>query len=202
MTLAGRIASLFPFFYMLLCLYWIGVMLQGFQWWHFAILISIVYLLPLVLFRLHSIFFKIEEGEYDLSKKAYSPWWTSHMLQYPFISFPWLESLLHFVPGLYSIWIRAWGSKVGKKVFWTPRTEIIDRSLVEIGDSTLIGHMTIMVSHLVETRSGIPKLVLMKVRVGSKCLVSADAQLGPGATIPDGTKLKPKARLFWKGEWK
>lgn len=59
-----------------------------------------------------------------------------------------------------------------------------------------------MVSHLVETRSGIPKLIIKKVRIGEKCLISADAQLGPGAEVPSGTQLKPKARLYWKGEWK
>ncbi len=59
-----------------------------------------------------------------------------------------------------------------------------------------------MVSHLVETRSGIPKLIIKKVRIGEKCLISADAQLGPGAEVPSGTQLKPKTRLYWKGEWK
>ena len=202
MTIGGRLASLFPFVYLSLVVYMIGTLLHRFHWWKMGALAAIVYLLPLVLFKFHSLFFPVEEGEFDLSKKTYNPWWTSHMLQFPFIAVPWLESLIHFVPGLYTIWIRAWGSKVGRKVYWTPRTEIVDRNLVEIGDSTLVGHMTFMASHLVETRSGVPKLVIKKVRIGSNCLIAADAQLGPGATLEDGTKLKPKARLYWKGEWK
>ncbi|MBL7546167.1 MAG: hypothetical protein JNL11_20270 [Bdellovibrionaceae bacterium] len=161
-----------------------------------------IYLLPLALFRLHSLFFRVEEGDYDLSKKAYNPWWTAHMLQYPFIALPFLESVLHFVPGLYSWWLRGWGAKIGKKIFWTPRTEILDRNLVEIGSGTIIGHLTVMVSHLVETRSGVPMLVIKKVRIGEKCLVGADAQLGPGTEIASRTNLKPKVRLYWKGEWK
>ncbi|MEK6773534.1 MAG: acyl transferase [Bdellovibrionota bacterium] len=202
MTIRGRIVSLFPLVYLILIIFFLGKSLIGFLWWQIPVLLSLIYLLPLLLFRIHSFFSPVQEGTFDLSKKTYSPWWTSHMLQYPFIALPWLESLLHFVPGLYSVWLRAWGSKVGKKIFWTPRTEIIDRSLVEIGDSTLIGHMTIMVSHVVDTREGVPKLIVHKVRIGSNCLVGADAQLGPGTLIENGTKLKPKARFFWKGEWK
>lgn len=202
MTVGGIIASLFPAFYFILNSVVLVCFIQAPSLSIFIALLGSIYLLPLILYRMHSLFFKIEEGEYDLSKKVYNPWWTAHMLQYPFIALPFLESLLHFFPGLYSVWLRAWGSKIGTKVFWTPRTEILDRNLVEVGDQTIIGHLTIMVSHLVETRSGIPKLVLKKVRIGEKCLISADAQLGPGADVPSRTQLKPKTRLYWKGEWK
>ncbi|OYZ16247.1 MAG: hypothetical protein B7Y39_15880 [Bdellovibrio sp. 28-41-41] len=202
MTVGGVLASFFPAFYFLLNLMSLIGFVQAPGLSSFACILFSIYLVPLILYRLHSLFFKIEEGEFDLSKKVYNPWWTAHMLQYPFIALPFLESLLHFFPGLYSIWLRAWGSKIGKKIFWTPRTEILDRNLVEIGDQTIIGHLTIMVSHLVETRSGIPNLVIKKVRIGEKCLISADAQLGPGAEVPSRTQLKPKTRLYWKGEWK
>lgn len=202
MTIGGMIASLFPLLYLVINICAVGNLLQNPSWASGAFLASGIYLLPLLIFRLHSVFFKVTEGDFDLSKKVYNPWWTAHMLQYPFISLPFLESVLHFVPGLYSMWLRAWGAKIGKKVFWTPRTEILDRNLVEVGSHTIIGHMTIMVSHLVETRSGVPMLVLKKVKIGEKCLVGADAQLGPGADIANRTQLKPKMRLYWKGEWK
>lgn len=202
MTIAGRLAALFPLLYLVLCGTWVTYSILYPAWYSVLVLAGIVYLIPLFLFRLHGLFFKIEDGDYDLSKKLYNPWWTGHMLQYPFVAFPFLESILHFVPGLYTLWLRAWGSKIGKQVFWTPRTDVIDRNLIEVGDRTLVGHMSIMVSHMVETKSGVPNLVLKKIKIGSKCLIGADSQLGPGAVVPDGTKLKPKARLFWRGEWK
>jgi len=202
MTIGGILASFFPSLYFILNAAVAITCVQEPSFFNCALLVFFIYLFPLILFRLHSLFFKIDEGEYDLSKKVYNPWWTTHMLQYPFIALPFLEALLHFFPGLYSLWLRAWGSKIGKKIFWTPRTEILDRNLVDIGDHTIIGHLTIMVSHLVETRSGVPKLVIKKVRIGEKCLISADAQLGPGAEVPSRTQLKPKTRLYWKGEWK
>ncbi len=202
MSLGGMLASLFPLIYLVLNLGWLGYGLTHNNWLTLPILFCGIYLIPLLCFRIHNLFFKIEDGEYDLSRMTYNPWWTTHMLQYPFIAFPFFESILHFVPGLYTLWLRAWGAKIGRKIFWTPRTEIIDRSLVEIGDYTLIGHMTIMVSHLVENRSGHPKLVLKKIVIGKKCLIGADSQLGPGTLVPDGTNLKPKSRLYWKGEWK
>ncbi len=202
MTFGGMLASFFPMFYFVVNAGAILNLIRSPDWISFLLLLASVYLMPLILFRLHSLFFKIEDGDFDLSKKQYNPWWTGHMLQYPFISLPFLESILHFFPGLYSVWLRAWGSKIGKNVFWTPRTEILDRNLVEIGSNTIVGHMTIMVSHLVETRSGVPMLVLKKIKVGEKCLVGADAQLGPGAEVADRTNMKPKVRLYWKGEWK
>jgi hypothetical protein len=193
---------LFPAFYFVINAFSVGCLIKDPGLTQFLVLLSSIYLMPLILFRIHSLFFKIEDGEFDLSQKKYNPWWTAHMLQYPFIALPFLESILHFFPGLYSLWLRGWGSKIGKKVFWTPRTEILDRNLVEVGDGTIIGHMTIMCSHLVETQSGVPKLVIKKVKIGDRCLVGADAQLGPGAEVPSRTQLKPKMRLFWKGEWK
>ncbi len=202
MSIGGLLASLFPAFYFTVNLVWIALMFHSPRWFDFPVLFSLIYLLPLAIFRVHSLFFKITEGEYDLSKKVYNPWWTTHMLQYPFIALSFLESFLHFIPGLYTLWLRAWGSKIGKNVFWTPQTEVLDRHLIEVGNKTIIGHFTIMVSHLVETRSGIPKLVIQKVRIGDKCLIGADSQLGPGSTVESGTCLKPKTRLFWKGEWK
>lgn len=202
MTVGGILASLFPLLYLigLGSLVFLSPFALPVQ--TFVAAVAYIYLLPLIIFRLHGFFFPVLEGDYDLSEKRYNPWWTGHMLQYPFIAVPFLESLLHFVPGLYSMWLRAWGSKIGQKVFWTPRTEILDRNLVHIGDSVLVGHMSIFVSHLVEMRNGAPTLVLKCIRIEEKSFLGADAQFGPGAYVPAGSRLKPKMRLFWKGEWK
>jgi hypothetical protein len=202
MTFWGRVVSLFPLMYLILNLSLLYNFLKGLNLLFFILFLIGIYLIPVLIFRLHNYFFPLEDGDYDLSKKQYNSWWTSHMLQYPFIAFPFLESILHFIPGLYSLWLRMWGAKIGKKVFWTPRVEILDRSLIEIGSYTLVGHLCIFVSHLVETKTGKPMLVLKKISIGKYCLVSADSQLGPGAVLADNTKLKPKTRLYWRGEWK
>jgi hypothetical protein len=201
MTLGGRLVSLFPLFYLVCVISWIGKMFYNFNPYDPLILIVIVYFMPLVFHRVHFLFFPFSDGYWVLAEKKYNPWWASHMFQYPFIACPWIESLIHFVPGLYSVWLRAWGSKIGKAVFWTPRVEIVDRGLVEIGDQCVIGHITGMCSHMVADIEGKPALVIKKIVLGNKVFVGADSQLGPGVIIPDRTKLKPKSRLYWRGEW-
>lgn len=201
MTLGGRLVSLFPMFYLLSVIGWTGYLLGHFSWGHFFTLPAIVYLLPLALHRIHFFFFPFADGFWFLTEKKYNPWWASHMFQFPFIACPWLESLLHFIPGLYSAWLRAWGSKIGKQVFWTPRVEIVDRGLIEVGNGAVFGHISAMCSHMVADIEGKPALVIKKIIIGEKVFVGADSQLGPGVVVAPRTKLKPKSRLYWRGEW-
>ena len=202
MTIGGKIISLFPLFYLISVLSWLFKMFWHFELYDFLILPGIIYLFPLILHRIHFLFFPFDEGYWILSEKKYNPWWASHMFQFPFIACPWIESLIHFIPGLYSVWLRAWGSKIGKGVFWTPRVEVIDRGLIEVGDYVVFGHITALCSHIVAEIEGKPSLVIKKIRIGDKAFIGADSQLGPGAEVPSRTILKVKTRLFWRGEWK
>lgn len=201
MTIGGKLVSLFPVFYLLMIIGWCTKMFTHFQYQDFVTLLAIIYLLPLVLYRIHFFFFPFSDGYWILSEKKYNPWWASHMFQFPFIACPWIESLIHFIPGLYSVWLRSWGSKIGKGVYWTPRVEVVDRGLVEIGDYAIIGHVSVMCSHMVADIEGKPALVIKKVIIGEKAFIGADSQLGPGAVVEAKTKLKPKTRLYWRGEW-
>lgn len=202
MTLGGRLISLFPLFYILCVGGWITKMFQQPAFSDIPVLLFIVYLIPLLIYRIHYFFMPFSDGFWDITEKKYNRWWGSHMIQFPFIACPWLESLLHFCPGLYSAWLRGWGSKIGKNIFWTPRIEIIDRGLVEIGDECVFGHLTILSSHMVAKIEGRPCLVVKTIKIGDKCFIGADSQFGPGVIVPDGTKLSVKSRLSWRGEWK
>lgn len=74
MTLGCFLASLFPAFYFFLNLIVLIGFIKSSETLSFLSVLLSVYLFPLILFRIHSLFFKIEEGEYDLSKKEYNPW--------------------------------------------------------------------------------------------------------------------------------
>ncbi len=201
MTWGGRLISLFPMLYLVLIIFWFQKMFLQAQVYDFAMLLALIYLLPLGLHRIHLRFFPLPDGAWDISARKYNPWWGSHMLQLPFIAIPWLESLLHFVPGLFSLWLRAWGSQIGRGVYWTPRVEILDRGLIVVGDKVLFGHLTAMSSHMVAEIEGRPMLVIKRIHIGSKALIGADTQFGPGAVIAERTKVKPKTRLYWRGDW-
>jgi hypothetical protein len=202
MTIGGKIVSFFPLFYLLCVLGFMGQMLNDFHYYQILVLVGIIYLMPLIFHRLHFMFFPFKDGYWILSEKKYNPWWASHMFQFPFIACPWIESLLHFVPGLYSLWLRCWGSKIGKNVYWTPRVEIVDRGLMEVGNNVVVGHISGFCSHMVADIDGKPALVVKKIILGDRVFVGADTQMGPGANVPPKTKLKPKTRLYWRGEWR
>jgi hypothetical protein len=202
MTIGGRIVSIFPAMWFFLITGQMVRMQLEFHWIDIPLLVSLVYLLPVVVQRIHFLFCPFSDGYWVLSEKKYNPWWASHMFQYPFVALPWLESLLHFFPGLYSCWLRAWGSKIGKGVFWTPRVDIIDRGLVEIGDEVVVGHLVTMCSHMVAEIEGKPSLIVKKIIIGERSFIGADSQFGPGAVVTPKSKIKVKTRLYWRGEWR
>lgn len=201
MTIGGRLISLFPMFYLFCVLGCIWKMFSNFMAADFLLLIGTVYLMPLILYRIHFLFFPFTDGYWILSEKKYNPWYASHMFQFPFIACPWIESVIHFIPGLYSCWLRAWGSKIGKKIYWTPRVEIVDRGLIEVGDYVVFGHISAFCSHMVADIEGKPALVIKTIKIGEKAFIGADSQIGPGTIIAERAKLKPKSRLYWRGEW-
>src|SRR5690242_9394747 len=103
-----------------------------------AVLLSI-YGLPVLVYRLHQWAYPVQEGISYLKGKEYSPWWGSHQIQSIYIAIPVLEAVLRLIPGVFSWWLRLWGAKVGRDVYWTPGLEIADRGLLEIGDRVVIG---------------------------------------------------------------
>jgi acetyltransferase-like isoleucine patch superfamily enzyme len=200
MTILGRLITLFPLVHFAGLLVTLYLTVVCNPLW-FLMAIFWLYLFPLLCNQIHNFFFPLKEEDMDLSEKKYSAWWGNHQFQYLFIIIPSFEHILHVVPGLFSLWLRAWGSKVGKKVFWTPRVEILDRGLVEIGHGVVLGHLTAMSSHMVADIDGKPHLIIKKIRIGDRAFIGADSQFGPGTTIEAKAKIKPKSRIWWRGEY-
>ena len=70
-----------------------------------------------------------------------------HQLQVLYSAFP----ALRLVPGLYSAWLRLWGSRVGRAVYWTPQVKITDRGLLKVGDGVVFGHRVVSIPKGVST---------------------------------------------------
>ncbi len=106
------------------------------------------------------------------------------------------------IPGAFSCWLRLWGSKIGKRVYWTPRLELLDRHLLDIGDSVVFGYNSGLCGHIVVSRRqfekqsqlGIsdtvaqskddrPVLLIGKVTIGDGAFIGAGSRLGPGVVI-------------------
>lgn len=100
------------------------------------------------------------------------------------------------VPGLYSIWLRAWGSKIGKKIYWPPLMEIADKSLLEVGDYCILGHKSSFYSHVLSpAKDGRTIVYVNKITIGPGSFIGAKCNLGPGVKIAPLTKIDAGTNL-------
>lgn len=186
MTILSTILLFFPTLILLLT----GSVIVYFIYFHnlfciFAIFLFI-YGLPLLVYHLHEKFFPIKQKVSYLIGKKYNPWWGSHQIQVIYIAIPVLESGLRLIPGVFSLWLRLWGSKIGKNVYWTPGLEIADRGLLEIGDNVVMGHRVGISSHVIKPRKQNLMLYVKKVKIGNHVFVGAASNIAPGVVINDG----------------
>lgn len=158
----------------------------------FVLFGSTPYLLPLIVQRLILSFYPIKEGGHyiGLEEKKFQPWLFSLRVQQIYLVFPQLERLLFYLPGIYSIWLRAWGSKIGKNVFWTPGTIVNDRGLIVVGDFVIFGHNTYMSSHLLRVKNGKFFVYVKKITIGNGSFIGAFTKMGPGTTIASGSQVQ------------
>ncbi|MGH9755565.1 MAG: acyltransferase, partial [Blastocatellia bacterium] len=151
-----------------------------------VILAAILYLVPPLTFRLHRIFFPIKKSLSNLADRKYSPWWGAHQIQLIYTAIPQLEAALRLVPGLYSAWLRLWGSRIGRRVYWTPNVEITDRHLMDIGDRVVCGHKCKFLGHAIKPSDQKMTLYTRTIKIGSDVFIGAGSRIGPGAVIADG----------------
>ncbi|MEM6598019.1 MAG: DapH/DapD/GlmU-related protein [Cyanobacteria bacterium P01_C01_bin.69] len=193
MTLLSRLLAFFPaaiislasvsFVWLCLSESWLTGLLR------LGNLLFVFYGLPLIAYRLHAKFHPIVEGVSYLKGEQYSPWWGSHQLQSIYIAVPLLESILRLVPGVFSAWLRLWGAKIGKDVYWGSIGEIADRGLLEVGDRTLIGHRVGLYAHIIKPKRDNLLLYVKAIEIGS------DAFIGSGSCISAGVVVTEKAYL-------
>lgn len=189
MTLTSKLLGLFPPLHILL--------IVGAAAWFvvspgvgtFVLIPFTIYLLPLLLWRVHNRLWPLVEGRTMLVGGAYNPWWGAYQLQWLFMSVPIVETLLRSTPGLFAWWLRAWGSKVGAGVTFTPDLLLFDRSMLEIGDGVVFGHGVAITSHLVNPMKGNLEIEIAKVRIHQRAFVGALVQLGPGVTVGEKASL-------------
>jgi len=189
MTLLGRIISFYSTCILSLCVatvLWFGWRPSFVQP---VILAVILYLVPPLTFRLHRAFFPIKKSLSNLSERKYSPWWGAHQIQLIYTAIPQLEATLRIVPGLYSAWLRLWGSRIGRSVYWTPNVEITDRHALDIGARVVCGHKCKFLGHAIKPSGRQMALYTRTITIGSDVFIGAGSRIGPGAVIADGAFL-------------
>ncbi len=186
MTLAGRLFAWFPAVHGA-CAFAAAVWaLSEPGWGRVCFAGAVIYLFPLSCHAVLQRFAPLREGIAFLEERRFSPWWGSHQIQGLFIAFPALETVLRLVPGLYSGWLRAWGSRVGRGIHWTPNVEIADRSLLDIGDFVVFGHKVSCYAHVIKPRGGRLMLYARRLSIGDGAFLGAGSRLGPGSRVRGG----------------
>jgi len=162
-------------------------------------LVGVLYLAPVIAFRMHQALWPIAIGDTPIGERRYVPWWGAHQIQVLYIAVPQLEAILRVIPGLYSAWLRLWGARVGKAVYWTPLIDIGDRSLLEIGDGVVFGHRATLYSHLISPKKGQLILFVKPICIGRGAFVGAGTVLGPGVLVHSG-KLVPAGKIVYPNQ--
>jgi acetyltransferase-like isoleucine patch superfamily enzyme len=180
----------FPLGHLMICAYLAWDLLTNPKVLTLGVLLFVIYLLPIVLYRLSELISQTQQGTSYVGDKGWSPWLIGFRLQSLYIYFPFLESILRIFPPIYSFWLRLWGSKIGKNVFWSPTMDITDRGHLEIGDEVLFGHRVILLSHVITPKDGRKLLYVKNIKMGNKTFIGAGCRFGPGTDLADGTLVK------------
>lgn len=186
-TLRARVLGLFPWFLAALAV-------ASLVWAPWA-LPAVIYLVPPLAYRVHQRLWPLEEGLCRLVGPTYVPWWGGHAIQLVYIAFPALEALLRLL-GLYSPWLRLWGARVGRRVYWTPLVEVTDRALLEIGDDVVIGHRCGFYGHAIKPSKDNLILYAKRIRIGSGAFLAGGCGFGPGAEVAAGAYLPLRTEVY------
>lgn len=170
----------------------------------FLRLIFSAYLLSPLLWWILKLFFgRNTEGARRIGwhAKEGSTWVAYYQLQLIYTHFYFFERFLRLFPGLYSVWLRMWGSKIGKFVFWTAEMQIVDRGHLVVGDRVFFGNRCYISAHAIKRIKNKFVLYVKNVSIGDGAMVSYRVHLSPGvvvgkrAHVEAGIDLYPNAQV-------
>jgi hypothetical protein len=141
----------------------------------------VLYIVPLIPGRLLRESLRASPAEISVGSSEFIRWWACFQCQVLFMRFPALEEVLRLVPGLYSLWLRMWGSQIGKLTYWAPQTIILDRGFLEIGDQVVFGAGVRLNPHVMNRY-----LCLAPVKIGDSAVIGGYSLLTAGTEIAAG----------------
>ena len=166
--------------------------------WTWCLAPAWLFIVPPLAVRIILMIRPLPSSDIAIGSTPFLTWWLTSQWQVIFNRLPWIEEVIRLVPGLYVVWLRLWGARVGKLVYWTPGLRILDRSLIEIGDRVVFGVGVQIVPHIImPNKDGQLVLRVAPVRIGSEALVGgyslllAGSWIGPGEASPGKRELRP-----------
>ena len=160
--------------------------------WRMAWLsLAILFLVPPLLVRAATLVRPLPAGRVDLDSSSFLYWWFSAQCQVVFTRLPFLEELIRLVPGLYSMWLRLWGARIGSLVYWSPGVAILDRPLVRVGSRVVFGVGARLNPHVIAPDAQGNALHVAPITIGDDVLVGGYSLLLPGCEIAAGEITPP-----------
>lgn len=172
--------------------------------WTYCLAPAWLLLAPPLVTRLILALRPLPKTEIAIGSTHFMTWWVTSQWQVIFNRLPMIEELIRLVPGFYSVWLRLWGARIGKFVYWTPGLRILDRSLLDIGDRVTFGAGVSINPHIMlPNRAGRLMLYAATVSIGADVLVGGDSVLLAGSWIGPG-EISPGKRILapfagWQG---
>ena len=151
-----------------------------------------LFLLPPLVVRASTWWSPLASGRLEPGSRGFLHWWFTAQWQVIFTRLPMLEETIRMIPGLYSLWLRLWGARVGALVYWSPGVVILDRPLVRIGKRVIFGVGARLNPHVLAPNG--PRrmaLYLSPITIGDDALVGGYSLLLPGCEVAEGEVTPP-----------
>jgi hypothetical protein len=186
------------------------VAVVGFGWgplpWRIIAGVALLYVAPALAARILGALAPLPEGRIGVGTRSFFVWWALLNLQTLFSRLPVLEESIRLVPGCYSAWLRLWGARIGRLTYWGAGVQILDRSLLEVGNDVVLAAGTRLSAHIVaRNEKGEMELSLGRIVIGDRCVVggysllSAGTELAAGECTP-GALVSPPFSRWENGE--
>ncbi len=171
--------------------------------WKIAAAFTFLYILPLIPARLLRESLRKSSSEIPLGSADFLKWWACFQCQVLFLRFPATEEIIRLIPGCYSLWLRLWGSRIGSLTYWAPRTTILDRGFLNIGDNVVFGAGVKLNPHVIEKGNLLlaPVMIGDRASIGGYSLLTAGTVISPNDTVraflisPPFSKWKDNKRI-------
>ncbi|MEJ2111622.1 MAG: hypothetical protein P8Z37_17275 [Acidobacteriota bacterium] len=155
-------------------------------WWRVFTALIVLFIVPALVVRIIMKGFPLRSTVINIGSTDFFKWWAMLNLQVLFCRLTILEETMRFVPALYSAWLRLWGSKIGRLVYWAPGTRILDRSFLDIGDDVIFGAGVRLAPHvMIRNKQGKMEVLLAPVKVGSRAVVGGYSLLTAGTELAE-----------------
>ena len=156
-------------------------------WARIGAVLATLLVLPPLLARLVHALAPLPASRISVESGGFLSWWATAQFQIIFNRLPMIEELLRMIPGVYSNWLRLWGSRIGRLTYWSPGMVVLDREYLDLGDDVVFGAGVRLNGHVIlRNRQGRLELAVAPIKIGSGAAIGGYSLLTAGTEIAAG----------------